>query len=369
MKRLRVASARTVAVLLLSLAWAGATSPSQAEVGSARTYTFDDPELEIRNLIGEITVTGHAGSSYEVVVTPMGKDAEEGSIKIVREDEGNRVRLTVRFPSERGKYVYPRMGKGSSTSFSPDGGKDKGWLSEVLGELFGGKVTVRGSGSGLEMWADIEVRVPTRGELVVRHGVGKVHADGVDGKLDLQVRSGRCEARAIAGDLAVSSGSGRVKVTRIDGRLEASTGSGGIVASEVRGPRLRVSTGSGSVELERIETESLSVATGSGRVEALGVSTDQAEIGTGSGGVRLELDRMGSGRFEIGTGSGGVVLKVPSDASLDVHAETGSGGIDLDLDGEMTMRRMKRDEVEFTLRGGDAKVRIGTGSGGIRITE
>jgi DUF4097 and DUF4098 domain-containing protein YvlB len=369
MKRSRSGSARTLAVVSMAIAALIATNSLHAEAGTPKSYTFESSELELQNLIGEVTISGHGGSSFEVTVTFHGKDATDGAMTVIREDDGGRGRLVVQFPPDSKKFVYPAMGKNSSTSFSPDHGEDRSWMAEVIGGLFGSKVTVRGSGSGLEMWADVEVRVPSSGELVVRHGVGQLRVDGVDGDLDMELRSGRVGVDGVSGDLSVETGSGRVEVARVDGKLEASTGSGRVTASEIRGPEVSVATGSGGVELDRVETDSLSVATGSGRVEASGVRADRADIATGSGGVHLALDRMGSGDFNIGTGSGGVVLKVPAEASLDVHAETGSGGIDLNLDGEMTMRRKERDEVEFTLRGGDARVRIGTGSGGIRISE
>jgi hypothetical protein len=55
---------------------------------------------------------------------------------------------------------------------------------------------------------------------------------------------------------------------------------------------------------------------------------------------------------------------------MDVHAETGSGGVDLEIDrDEMQISKDQRDEVRFTMGGGDARVRIGTGSGGIRIAQ
>ena len=100
------------------------------------------------------------------------------------------------------------------------------------------------------------------------------------------------------------------------------------------------------------------------------MSTERASIASGSGSVHLQLARMGRGSYEIGTGSGRVVLTVPAGVSMDVHAETGSGGVDLDIDrDEIQLTKDRRDEVRFTMGGGDAKVRIGTGSGGIRIAQ
>jgi DUF4097 and DUF4098 domain-containing protein YvlB len=76
--------------------------------------------------------------------------------------------------------------------------------------------------------------------------------------------------------------------------------------------------------------------------------------------------RMGSGTYLIDTGSGGVTVNMPTDASVHVFAETGSGGIDLDVPNAM-LRRMSRDEIELEIGGGDARLEIDTGSGGITL--
>jgi hypothetical protein len=265
-----------MAVVLLAVVTMGVPSALHAETGSPQTYSFDTSELDVRNLIGEITVAGHGGSSFEVVVTFHGKDAADGGMTVVREDEGDRGQLVVQFPTERGKYVYPRLGKNSSTSFSPGSSEDRGWLSEVIGSLFGGKVTVRGSGSGREMWADIEIRVPSGASLNVRHGVGELRASGVDGDLDMESRSGLVSTDQVRGDVSVATGSGRVEVAQIDGLLQASTGSGRIKAREIRGSTVTIATGSGGVELEQVDASTLTVATGSGRVEPIAPEADGA---------------------------------------------------------------------------------------------
>jgi hypothetical protein len=67
-----------------------ATSPAQAETGSAQTFTFDTTELKIRNLIGQIVVSGHDGPAFEVLVTFHGKNAADGAMKVLREEHGDR---------------------------------------------------------------------------------------------------------------------------------------------------------------------------------------------------------------------------------------------------------------------------------------
>jgi hypothetical protein len=351
----------------LVCALAGA-SAAPAEAPGEFRRSLDVSELELRNLIGQITITGHAGPGFEVVVTPGGKDAGEDVPAIEVVQDGRRAEVAIRFPSSQ-RFVYPALGSGSTSRFDPEEDRDRGWLGDLVHGLFGKQVSVSGSGSGLEVWADVEVRVPAGSSLAVRHGVGRVAADGVAGRLDLEIRSGGIDARAIDGELRAQSGSGSVDVDGVEGSLSVGTGSGSVTARDVRGGSARVATGSGSVTLEGIDSDSLSVATGSGGVEAREIGAGEAAVATGSGGVSLELARMGSGPFRVATGSGRVVLVVPRGASMEVHAETGRGGIDLDLHGEVNMTRNDPDEVAFTVGGGETRVRIGTGSGGIRIVD
>jgi DUF4097 and DUF4098 domain-containing protein YvlB len=109
------------------------------------------------------------------------------------------------------------------------------------------------------------------------------------------------------------------------------------------------------------------VDTGSGSVTASRIRADGANIDTGSGSISLELESMGRGDYNLDTGSGRITLALPYDASADVEASSGNGGIDVDLDDGVRMRHEERDEVAFSIGGGDASVRLDTGSGGIRI--
>jgi len=320
--------------------------------------TFDSRELTIRSLIGEVKVSGHSGSQFEVTIHVQGKDSTTPGVAI----EAGASDLTIRFP-EASKYVYPPLGSGSRSTFGPDA-DDRGWLAALLGR---GQITVVGSGSGVEIWADLDVKVPPGATLHVHQGVGAIAAANAKGTLDLRVRSGHVDARKVSGDLSIDTGSGHVRVADVDGGLVVDTGSGHVEVSGVRGPSVSIDTGSGHVEIEDTTSDRLLVDTGSGHVKARRVSADSADIDTGSGGVTLELSHMGSGRFKIDTGSGGIALSVPRDASMAVDAETGSGGVDIDLGDDIEIVRMERDDAEFRVGSGAARVTLSTGSGGIQV--
>jgi hypothetical protein len=347
-----------VFVLLLAL-------PALAGFDEQRSFSSDT--LTVNNLIGEVRVTGHGGSTFEVHVSVKGSDATRELIQL-RSDEGSKATLTVAFPiKDHQNYVYPALGSKSKTSFRIDNQGDS-WLSALLGSLSNRKITVRSSGSGLEAWADVEIRVPAGASLKVNHGVGKINAKDISAKLNLDNHSGAIEISDVKGDTYADTGSGHVTLSNIAGELYADTGSGHVEAERCSGESITIDTGSGHVTVREMDTPQLKVDTGSGSVKAFAIRADNALIDTGSGSVKLELQRMGEGDFRIDTGSGHVTLALPAGASADIRAETGSGGIDFDLDEAVKLHRKDRDELHFTIGDGAAKVSIDTGSGRIQIT-
>jgi len=341
-----------------------AALPALAEFEQSRSFQADS--LTVNNLIGAVRISGHAGSTFEVLVQVRGRDASPELIEI-RTKEGSAPELNVAFPVTRERnYVYPALGSGSRVSFSlsEEGGS---WLAELIGALGSRKVTVRRSGPGLEVWADIEIKVPAGSVLNLNHGVGAVRAEGVKAALRLDTHAGSIEAVRIEGDLLADTGSGNVTLGDVEGELRVDTGSGDVRAGSCSGRLVVIDTGSGSVMLRDLDTPSLNVDTGSGDVHASAIRTDGAVIDTGSGDVELRLDRMGHGKFEVDTGSGRVTLALPADASADVRADTGSGGIQIDLGAGVEILRKDDDEIHFRVGSGAARVLLDTGSGGIRI--
>lgn len=376
---------RLILYTLLTLAVAVTIAPARADF--TRDFTIEANELFVGNLIGEILVEGHSGSDFEVVVDVRGDDSDEDRIRF-EEESGARARLLIVFPlDEERDYVYPEMGRRSRTSFHVGRRNDR---SSWLGNLFGfgrERIEVRGSGSGLELWADVTIRVPQGKGLVVDHGVGAIEAANVDGDIMLSVNSGHIRAEQITGETDLDTGSGHVEARDIVGMLRIDTGSGHVEASNVKGAKVTIDTGSGHVDLELCEAEEIEVDTGSGRVsvdevqcrdlavdtgsggvQGRRVSADAANVDTGSGSVDLEFVRMGDGPYSVDTGSGSITLVVPDDASAHVYAETSSGGVDVDVDG-VDFDRRKRDHAEFEIGNGDAEVELETGSGTIRIVQ
>ena len=325
------------------------------------TVSVSADKLILRNLIGQIEVEGHSGSTFDIEIQVRGSDATRERVQIETVDK-RQAEVHVRFPLDESKrYVYPEAS--GETSIQVEEGTS--WLAMLLGK---GTIKVSKSGRGLEIWADVIVRVPHGKTLVVDHGVGKIIASDVQGDLELDTSSGPIEVDDVRGAVSVDTGSGSVTVADIDGDVMVDTGSGRVSLSDVRAKLVHVDTGSGRVQLEDIDTSTLYIDTGSGGVEAEGVGADELTIDTGSGSVTLELARMGQGTFVIDTGSGSIDLKLPADASAKVDADTGSGGVRIDL-ADYDLRHEDDGEAEFVIGDGLAKLSLDTGSGSIRVSQ
>jgi len=367
-KQLRQSRTAKLAMTIVMLLVVMTTSAIAEEF--EKSFHFSGQELELSNLVGEINVLPATGSQFEVNISVRGDDADESLLEFPAK-EGRLSKLAIQFPTdEHKKYVYPPMGRGSSTSihFSDEDSEDSSWLRKIFSGITGTKIKVEGRGRGLEMWADVTVLVPEGSSLIVTNGVGEISAENCIADLDLDINSGSISGTSIEGVFMADTGSGRVVAENINGDTNIDTGSGSVKVTNFKGDDLLIDTGSGSVVVEQIICKKLDIDTGSGGVKAHSVDTDQARIDTGSGSVVLELNRMGTGKFVVDTGSGSVKLFLPENASASIVADTGSGGIDMDLTGVM-IKSKDRDSAKFTVGDGEATVILDTGSGSITISQ
>jgi len=328
------------------------------------TFIFDGDQLKVSNLIGKVDVRPTSGDQIRVTVSVRGDDAEPGLIEF-EADQGSKAKLHINFPiDDHKKYVYPELGRGSKTTISYREDREGGsWLKKLFG---GDRITVRGKGSGLEIWADVVVEVPRDRQLEVKLGVGQIEAANVQAELVLDTNSGAITATGITGDFLADTGSGRVTVADVEGSVHVDTGSGKVELDNCRGESIWVDTGSGSVKGDGLICSKLTIDTGSGSVRASHVETDDASIDTGSGSVGLQLDRMGKGLFNLDTGSGSIVLELPDDASARISADTGSGSMNNELLGAIVKNKGKR-EMQLMVGDGEAKVILDAGSGSITV--
>jgi hypothetical protein len=164
-----------------------------------------------------------------------------------------------------------------------------------------------------------------------------------DSFLDAASGSGSVMDDGVGSDAKLSTGSGSVHATGLQGSFTLGTGSGNIYAEQVGSGDVKAQTGSGSIELKNLHG-GLNAHTGSGSIEAGGTPTSSWNLNTGSGSV------------EIWTGNAGITI----------DAGTGSGSVHCDRE-ITTEGTFERHHLRGRIGGGGPRVKIGTGSGSIRI--
>ncbi len=328
---------------------------SQAGAQESDRYTISGRDIAVYNIAGTVTV--ETGSDREVVVELEYHGADSRALEVAVDRINGRETLRVIYPDDR--IVYREMSRFSRTDMSVrrDG-------------TFGGsgygahRVRITGSGSGLEAWADVRIRVPAERDLAVYIGVGEITATDVTGDFRLDTYSGDVHATRVRGSLLVDTGSGRVTCNEIEGDLDIDTGSGRVDVYDVSGESIRLDTGSGRVTGEGVRAGRLVVDTGSGGIVIDGLAAEDIVLDTGSGSVTVEL-LEGVRRMIVDTGSGGVTVQVPRNINAELEIDVGSGGIDVDI--PIDYRRRSRSYVLGTLGSGNGRIYIDTGSGSVRI--
>lgn len=331
--------------------------PGAGSAQAVERHVLPGGDVAVYNLVGRARIERASGTAVVVEVVRNGRDGD--ALEIETGEIDGRQTLRVIYPDDR--IVYPDARRSTTQVRVRHDGTFYDRSRLISGAR---RVTIVGSGRGLEAWADIVVRIPEGVRVAIYQGAGEVRAAYVSGDLRIEAGTATVDVDGVRGTVAIDTGSGDVSVRDVQGDVTVDTGSGTVEVERIRGRRLVVDTGSGSVRGVGIAVESMDVDTGSGRVAIDDVEARSVVIDTGSGSVTLGL--LAAVRdLEIDTGSGRVTLTVPASISARLEVETGSGGIDVDL--PMTIIRRERNYLLARLGEGSGSIRIDTGSGSVRI--
>jgi lia operon protein LiaG len=317
-------------------------------------HTLRGTSVAIYDLVGDVRIVEGTGRDVVVEVTRQGSDASQ--LRIETGPVGGVETLRVIFPFDRVRYGDRQHGHSNSNfRVRDDGTFDQGG---------GGRRIELSTRSGADAAADLVVRVPSGTTLNLNLGAGVVAAEGTRADLDIDVIAADVTLKGTRGDLRVESASGSVDAQDTEGNLEIDTASGSVQLLRVRATDLRVDTGSGEVRCEDVAADRVEIDTGSGAVE-LGRATAQfIRVDVGSGSVDVAVSEE-TKDVNVDTGSGSVTLRVPESIGAEVDLDTGSGDIDSDV--PITIRGQSRGELRGQIGDGTARIKVSTGSGGIRI--
>lgn len=344
----------------LATALAITTLPAAGVAQASGTYTLSGDDVAVYNLAGIVRIVAGSGADVQVAINGGGADADR--LEVETGPVLGRASLRVLYPGDR--IVYPELHRGSRTQMRVRDDGTFGDRNDRGGR--GSRITIAGSGSGLEAWADLTVSVPRGRAVSLYLGVGEVTAENVEGDLLIDVSSAPVRTTRTVGRLSIDTGSGSVEVRGATGPTSIDTGSGSVDVFAVRGDVLTVDTGSGGVDGGDIQVRELHIDTGSGGIDIADAAFTDGLLDTGSGGVRLELT-SDVNDLSIDTGSGGVTIVFPAELGAGLDLDTGSGGIDFDV--PIRVSRFGRRSLQGEIGDGRGMIRIETGSGSIRFVE
>ncbi len=313
-----------------------------------------------------MTVVAGSGRSVVAIATVHAESAELADSITFEEVEGKNGRPTprVRYPlDEYGRIKYSEPGRGGGILSSMFGGN-----SNTSTRYDGYKVKVS-SNSGVEVWADVEVQVPSSGiEASFKNVVGRLTAGDIDGTLSFDTGSGDIDLERMSGIISADTGSGDVHANECRGSIDCDTGSGDCEIRDFDGDMIEGNVGSGDIIIRSGTALAIDVDTGSGDIIIKGVELEKFTADTGSGDILLETDSPRLTHIDADTGSGDVTLRLGASASFVAHADQGSGDIVCRYsDADAIVQR--REIVGYRRGAEQIKIDVDTGSGDLVIEQ
>ena len=341
-----------------SLALLAVALPLRAQ--SADHRSLPSPAA-IYNIAGTIHVVRGTGSDITVDVVRGGRDADK--LSIATGLIGDRQTFRVLFPSDR--VVFPRPNSGSRWRTELEVNDDGTWDGNHRWR--GRRVTIVGSGEGLEAHADVTVHMPPGARLAIYLAAGDASVTGTDGDLVADVDEASITIDHTHGALNLDTGSGELIVRDAQGDMMLDAGSGDVTLSNVRGERLDVDAGSGDIKVASLAYARAKLDLGSGQTNVSGVTVEELSLDAGSGDVDIAFVGPAQ-RVKIDAGSGDVTLHIPKSFGADVDIDAGSGGVRTDFPLE---RRRDDDDTHYSGRigAGGGQISIDSGSGTIALVK
>src|SRR5262245_9763408 len=161
----------------------------------------------------------------------------------------------------------------------------------------------------------IELRIPIESDLDIRTGDGSVETDNNIGNVAIHTGDGHIRVGHVKGDIRLSTGDGHIEATSLDGKLEASSGDGHIRV-EGRLDALNLETNDGTIDAHVLKGSLMS---------------NNWSVRTGDGNVTLQLPDDFQADLEVHTGDGRISTDFPIIASgkisrSELHGKLNGGG-------------------------------------------
>jgi len=315
----------------------------------------------VENLVGRMRVSAADQPGVIVTATVYGENDElAGAVRIERVTESGGPLLRVRYPYDRVRtFRY----------HEPDSDWDGAFLGFASSSTYhyDGRTVRVNPGRGTLLHADLEVVVPRRGlQALFRNLVGRLEAEGLEGRLGFEVESADLRLARLKGDLVLKGSSGDIRARDIQGDWRSEFSSGDCRLEDFSGESLSFRATSGDMVGRRIRARHLRSDTSSGDVRLLDAEVEELAVEATSGDIEFESAAKGLRSAEIRTSSGDVLLRLPENAGFDLETSQSSGDTRI---GYADAASLHQDGHHATYRrgGGGAHIRVRTSSGDLTV--
>lgn len=266
--------------------------------------------------------------------------------------------LSVRYPLDQERTIrYPEPGSsddwGSWDLFSFSGSKCR----------YDGRTVRVSRRHGVLLYADVEVQVPPgRLDAIFRNLVGKLEAQGLEGRLRFEVESADLRLDALCGDMDLEGSSGDTRASDIRANWKSVFSSGDCVLDRFAGDLLSFHTNSGDIRARSVQAHRVKIETSSGDARIRDADIEEFSANASSGDIELDSTGARLTLVSVETSSGDVALRLPSDASFEAEADQSSGDLSVGFsDGAAVWHR---DKLTAYRRGnGGIRIQLRTSSG------
>jgi hypothetical protein len=353
--------------ITLALAAAGllaAATPSAGEVTKSLRASLSGADLQnfaVENLAGTMRIAPGPGEAVEVVATVHARNQElADGVRLERVSRpGGAASLRIRYPSSVTtiRYRAPRDSDEISIGLG---------LSSSKYDYDGRRFRVA-TGQGDRVWADLDVRVPTRlARALFRNMVGLIEAQRLDGTLAFDVGSADLRLQRLSGAVSLEGSSGDIRASEIRGTWESRFSSGDCELKGFEGDAFAWHSSSGDLRARDLRASRVEIETSSGDADLKDADLEELRGESSSGDLSLEATGARLRSVRAHTSSGNVTLRLPPEASFDATADQSSGDMRVDFsDGTSTHRHDKL--IAYRRGAGGTTIRLETSSGDVSI--
>jgi len=213
---------------------------------------------------------------------------------------------------------------------------------------------------------DLTVMLPRGSDVEVECTNTDIQLSGLNNQLEVELINGDISASELKGLTELSTVNGDIKVKKLAGEVELATINGEIEAIESEVDKARYSTINGEIDLQATASR-LSVDSINGDVLLKALSVQDLELNTVNGEIEANVIFVGDNPKVVASSvSGDIALILDPEVSARFTVEAHVGG---DIDNRLSDDRPDKDrfglreELEFQLGDGDARIDMTTVSG------